>query len=224
MEAIKNQSTIQQFIQKVKSDERLKKILLRVLIPKNQARPRRWVKIFINPFKHQKGRNTLIRRNARMDLLPFRSFSIGKDSTIEDFSVVNNGMGAVKIGDNVRIGLSNVLIGPLTIGNYVILAQNVVISGLNHGFREIETPICKQKCTTSPIVIEDECWIGANAVITAGVTIGKHSVVAAGSVVTKDIASYSIAAGNPARVIKKYNPDTKEWEKVKQDTLLQRVS
>jgi len=70
-----------------------------------------------------------------------------------------------------------------------------------------------QKVTTKPIVIEDEAWIGANAVITAGVTVGKHSVVAAGAVVTKDIPPYSIAVGNPARVIKRYNFETGIWEK-----------
>jgi len=64
------------------------------------------------------------------------------------------------------------------------------------------------------IIIEDECWIGANAVITAGVTIGKHSVIAAGSVVTKNIPPYSVAVGNPARVIKQYNFETKQWLRV----------
>jgi acetyltransferase-like isoleucine patch superfamily enzyme len=63
-------------------------------------------------------------------------------------------------------------------------------------------------------VIEDECWIAANTVITAGVTIGKHSVIAAGAVVTKNIPPYSIAVGNPAKVIKKYDFDKKEWIRV----------
>jgi acetyltransferase-like isoleucine patch superfamily enzyme len=57
-------------------------------------------------------------------------------------------------------------------------------------------------------------WIGANAVITAGVTIGKHSIIAAGAVVTKNIPPYSVAVGNPARVIKQYNFTSQKWEKV----------
>ena len=62
--------------------------------------------------------------------------------------------------------------------------------------------ILSQGVTTSPIVIEDDVWIGGNAVITAGVHIGRHSVVAAGAVVTKDVPEYSLVAGVPAKVIR----------------------
>lgn len=211
-------------IQKSKENPKVKQLVLWALIPKNQARPRWWVKNFINPFMHSKGKSSLIRKNTRMDLLPFREFKIGKNSTIEDFSVINNGMGAVILGDGVRVGLSNVIIGPVTIGNDVIIAQNVVISGLNHGYEDISMPISKQPCTTKQITVEDECWIGANCVITAGVTIGKHSIVAAGSIVTKDIPPYSVVVGNPAKVIKKYNSETAKWERVKDSPFLKKVS
>jgi acetyltransferase-like isoleucine patch superfamily enzyme len=63
------------------------------------------------------------------------------------------------------------------------------------------------------ITIQDEVWIGANAVILAGVCIGKHSVIAAGSIVTKDVPPYTVAGGNPARVLKSFNPETKQWER-----------
>jgi len=139
---------------------------------------------------------------------------LGEYSTIEDFCTVNNGVGDVIIGDHSRIGLGNVLIGPLSIGNQVILAQNIVVSGLNHSYADVHVPIRLQKVTTAPIIIGDETWIGANAVITAGVNIGKHCVVAAGSVVTKSIPDYSVAAGNPARVIKKYDPEQMGWIKI----------
>jgi acetyltransferase-like isoleucine patch superfamily enzyme len=215
---------MKEFIKKTKESPKLKALILWVLIPKNQARPRWWVKKFINPFIHHSGKNSLIRKNTRMDLLPFREFSLGNDSTIEDFSVINNGMGAVNIGNGVRIGLSNVVIGPVSIGNQVIIAQNVVMSGLNHGYQDINTPICKQPCSTNEIKIEDECWIGANSVITAGVTIGKHSIIAAGTIVTKDVPPYSVVAGNPGKVIKQYNHQSKSWERVKESPLLKKVS
>ena len=71
-----------------------------------------------------------------------------------------------------------------------------------------------QQIITKSIVIEDDCWIAANAVITAGVTIGKHSVVAAGAVVTKNVLPYSVVVGNPAKMIKQYDFDEKIWKTV----------
>jgi acetyltransferase-like isoleucine patch superfamily enzyme len=150
---------------------------------------------------------------TRIDVFPFNKFSLGDHATIEDFCTVNNGVGDIIIGDDSRIGLGCVLIGPVTIGRQVILAQNIIVSGLNHTYQDVKVPIRQQKVTTKPIIIEDEAWIGGNAVITAGVTIGKHSVIAAGAVVTKDIPPFSIAVGNPARVIKRYNFETEIWEK-----------
>ncbi|KAA6437861.1 acyltransferase [Rufibacter glacialis] len=182
-------------------------------MPKNQAKPRWWVRQFMNPFYHKKGVNAVFQGKSRLDVLPFNSFTVGNDSVIEDYAVVNNGMGHVHIGEGSFVGLFDVVIGPVTIGNHVIIAQHVVISGLNHGYEDVRLPIKAQPCSTAEIVIEDECWIGANAVVTAGVRIGKHAVVAAGSVVTKDVPPYSIVGGNPARVLKKYNPESEKWEK-----------
>lgn len=200
--------------EKIKGNEKLKKFVHYLLIPKNQARPRLWVKWFVNPFLHKKGKGSTVCRRTRMDVLPFNNFSLGAYSTIEDFVTINNGVGDVHIGDRSRIGIGNVVIGPVIIGNDVIFAQNIVMSGLNHVYEDINTPIHKQPVTTGTITIEDECWLGANVVVTAGVTIGKHSVVAAGAVVTKDIPPHSIAVGNPARVIKQYNPESGNWERV----------
>lgn len=200
--------------EKIKSNDKLKKLALWMLMPRNQARPRLWVKLFVNPMKHKKGKRSLIRRRTRMDVLPFNHFEIGKDSTIEDFSTINNGVGDIIIGDRTRIGLGNVLIGPVKVGNDVMFAQNVVLSGLNHSYEDISLPPSQQKVSTSPIVIEDEVWIGANAMITAGVTVGKHSVIAGGSVVVKDVPPYSVVVGNPGKILKQYNQETKKWERL----------
>lgn len=199
--------------EKIKSNPKLKKLVFWMLSPKNQARPRLWIRLFVNPFKHKKGKGSLIRRRVRMDVMPFNNFVIGRNSTIEDFSTINNGVGDIIIGDRTRIGMSNTLIGPVTVGNDVMFAQNVVASGLNHGYENISLPIADQPVVTAPIIIEDEAWIGANAVITAGVTIGKHSVVAGGCVVIKDVPPYSIVGGNPGRILKQYNSETKVWER-----------
>ena len=201
-------------VERLKSNSRLKQLAhWSILIP-NQTRPRLWIKWFINPIIHKRGKRSCIRRRTRLDVVPWNKFSIGEESTIEDFSAINNGVGDVIIGDRTRIGLSNTIIGPVKVGNDVRLAQNIVLSGLNHNYAEINSPIHEQGVSTKPIVIEDESWIGANAVVLPGVTLGKHSIVAAGSVVTKDIPNYSIAAGNPARVLKQYNFKTKIWERV----------
>lgn len=201
-------------VQTIKSNPSLKKFIHWCLIPKHQARPRAWVKLFVNPVYHSKGKGSKICRRTRIDVLPFQPFKLGDYSTVEDFATINNGVGAVYVGNNSRIGIGNVIIGPVTIGNNVILAQNIVMSGLNHNYTNVDIPIYLQGETVATITIEDDCWIGANAVITAGVTIGKHSVVGGGAVVTKDIPPYSIAIGNPAKVIKQYNSSTKNWEKV----------
>jgi acetyltransferase-like isoleucine patch superfamily enzyme len=198
----------------IKSNPKLKKIAHWLIIPNGQARPRLWVRWFVNPFIHKRGKNTIIRFNTRMDLFPFNKFEIGANSIIEDFATINNGVGDVSIGNNAGVGLSNVIIGPVKLGNYVMLAQNIVISGLNHGYEDVTIPPRMQKVVTKQITIEDNVWIGANCVITAGVTIGKHAIIGAGSVVTKDIPQFSVAVGNPARVIKKYNFETNSWGKI----------
>jgi acetyltransferase-like isoleucine patch superfamily enzyme len=200
--------------EKIKANKKLKDLVHWMLIPPYQARPRKWVSWFVNPFYHKKGKHSVVRRSTRMDVLPFNRFEMGDYSTIEDFCTINNGVGDVFIGSETRVGMGNVVIGPVTIGNNVIFAQNIVMSGLNHSYEDLNLPISKQKETTSLITVEDDCWIGANAVITAGVTIGKHSVVAAGAVVTKSVPPFSVAVGNPARIIKQYNFEKKQWVRV----------
>ena len=201
-------------ISKIKFNPTLKSAALQLLIPANEHRPRLWVRMFLNPFKHKRGKGPIIRSQTRMDVFPFNQFSLGESSVIEDFSTVNNGVGDVFIGDRTIIGLGNTVIGPVNIGNDVMFAQNIVVSAMNHGYEDITIPPSKQKDIIKLITIEDEVWIGANCVITIGVTVGKHSIVGAGSVVTKDIPPYCIAVGNPAKVIKKYNSETATWEKV----------
>lgn len=198
----------------IKSNPTLKKWVHFLLIPSNEARPRLWVRWFLNPFFHHRGRHAMIRRRTRMDLLPFNDFRIGACSVIEDFCTINNGVGNVVIGEHSLIGMSNVVIGPVTIGNNVIMAQHVVISGLNHDYTDPELPVSRQGVSVKPVVIEDDCWIGANAVITSGVTIGKHAVVAAGSVVTKDVPPFSVVAGNPARLVKRYDTGSGTWIRI----------
>ena len=138
-----------------------------------------------------------------MDTPPYRRFVIGKRSVVESYSCVNNAVGDVVIGNHTRIGLHSTVIGPVSIGSHVNLAQGVTVSALNHNFSETGKRIDKQGITTRQIVIEDDVWIGTNATVLAGVRIGSHSVIAAGAVVTHDIPPHSLAAGVPAQVKRK---------------------
>ncbi len=198
----------------IRSNDTLKKAARWALISPNQYRPRLWVRMFLNPFKHTKGKGSIIRRRTKMDLFPYKNFELGAYSVIEDFTTINNGVGDVLIGSRSFIGVGNVIIGPVEIADHVMTAQNVVISGMNHSYEEIHTPPTMQKISTSRIVISENVWVGANSVITAGVSIGKHSIIGAGSVVTKDIPAYCVAVGNPAKIIKRYNHEKKVWERL----------
>ena len=196
----------------IKSNPKLKALVMWMII--GDGKPRWWVVNMLNRFFHNKGYKSVIRKHARMDLIPWRMFSVGANTIIEDFSCINNQVGEVLIGSNCTIGLSNIIIGPVKIGNNVITAQHVCLSGLNHGYEDILVPIRDQACSKELITLEDDCWIGANSVIVLGVTIGKHAIVAAGSVVTKDVAPFTIVAGSPAKIIKQYNASTQKWEKL----------
>ena len=113
----------------------------------------------------------------------------------------------VKIGSDCEFN-SNVMInargnGSITIGNNVLIGPNVVLRSSNHSFENLEKSINKQGMNHGEIIIKDDVWIGSNCVILQNCTIGKGSIIAAGAVVTKDIESYSVVGGVPARLIKK---------------------
>ena len=123
-------------------------------------------------------------------------------------------VGAITIGSCSRIGLGNTIIGPVSIGNNVNLAQNITVSGLNHNYTDPNKIIISQGITTFEIIIEDDVWIGANSVILAGVSIGKHSVIAAGSIIVQNVPAYTVVAGNPGKIIKQYDFSLQQWVKV----------
>ena len=177
---------IGQIKQKIKQNEFLKKIVFYSITSPKNPKPRCWVKWFVNPWIHKKGKGAIIRRRrSRIDVFPWNQFTVGKNSLIEDFTTINNGAGDVIIGDNARIGYED--------GN---VDSN-------------EQPLVKKT-----VVIDEDSHIGANCVVVAGVHIGKRCQIGAGSVVTKDIPDYSVAIGNPARVIKRYDINKQKWIRI----------
>ncbi len=92
--------------------------------------------------------------------------------------------------------------GGIKIGNNVLIGPNVIIHSANHNFSKTDVLIKDQGHSFKEVIIEDDVWIGAGAIILPGVKIKRGSVIGAGSIVTKDIPEYSIAVGNPAKVKK----------------------
>jgi len=102
-----------------------------------------------------------------------------------------------QLGQNARLG------GTITIGDDVLMGPDVVIMTMSHEFSDIHTPINLQGSTEEkPIIIGNDVWIGTRVIILPGVTIGDHSVIAAGAVVSKSFPPYSIIGGVPAKLIK----------------------
>ncbi len=111
----------------------------------------------------------------------------------------------IRIGANSLIGEFNVLRGQggITIGDRVYTAPMVQMLAVNHVFDDPSRPMVEQGITADGIVVEDDVWIGAGAIITDGVRICKGAVVAAGAVVTQDVPAYTVVGGVPARVLRK---------------------
>jgi acetyltransferase-like isoleucine patch superfamily enzyme len=123
----------------------------------------------------------------------------------------------IKIGNDVSIGNNSFISAnnDIQIGNNVIMSSYIFITDHDHGFQDMEKNLCDQPLTEDGFVkIGDNVFLGVKSSILKNVTIGERSVVSANAVVTKDVPAFSIVAGNPARIIKQYNFEKKEWIKV----------
>ena len=112
----------------------------------------------------------------------------------------------VSIGDRCLIGRGSGIVGhfSIVIGDDVWTGHNVYITDQNHGYEDVSLPISKQSQPERAVKIGSGSWLGYGSVVLPGVTIGEHCVIGANSVVTRDVPSYSVAVGVPARVIKRY--------------------
>ena len=160
------------------------------------------------------GKDLIIEDNAEINCLSEQNIvlgnrvTIGKHAIIRPSNIYGGAIGAgLKVGDHSNIGPYSYIgcSGKITIGNNVMISPRVSIYAENHVFDDANIPMKEQGVTQSAVTIEDDCWIAANSIILAGVTIGKGSVIAAGSVVTKSVPPYCVVAGVPAKVIKQRN-------------------
>lgn len=193
--------------ERLKRSPRLKHLLDYIIMNQRDARPRWFVRLMAPLYQHR-GRYSKIYRSVRMDTPPYRRFWLGRRSVVESYCCINNAVGDIVIGDHTRIGIHCTIIGPVCIGNHVNLAQGITVTALNHNFADTNKRIDEQGISTQPVVIGDDVWIGANAVILPGVTVGSHSVVAAGAVVTKDVPENCVVGGVPAKIIKQLNANS----------------
>ena len=200
-------------IEKIKQNPRLRRLVMWFLSSPKRPRPRWWLRL-LRPLLHPAGRGSRIWRHARADIVPGHRFVLEADAQLEDFAVVNNGAGDVRIGEGSRVGVGSVVVGPVDIGRYVFLGQHVSIQGLIHGYEDVTQDPNLQPLMLRPVKVGDYTHLGTNSTIMAGVTIGERCQIGAGSVVTKDIPPYTVAVGNPARVVKRYDFEKKEWVRV----------
>lgn len=128
--------------------------------------------------------------------------------TIRPYTQIwSGGGGTVKIGEGSEIGERDriSIANTLEIGNKVLLSPNIYITDCDHEYRDIDIPVIDQGIVQrgQRVSIGDGSFIGINTVIIGNVKIGKHCIVGANSVVTRDIPDYCVAVGSPAKVIKK---------------------
>ena len=138
----------------IKRNPRLRRLALWMLSSPKRPRPRWWVRI-LRPLLHPAGRGSKISRHARADVFPWHRFTLEQNAQIEDFAVVNNGAGDVRIGEGSRVGIGSVVVGPVDIGRHVFLGQHVSVQGLIHGYEDVTTAPNLQPLMLRPVKVGD---------------------------------------------------------------------
>lgn len=141
-----------------------------------------------------------------LEMLRERRLEIGPHAYFEPGVWLTSDEGRIRIGGGTLLNL-NVMIAALNqveIGEHCMLANGCLVTDANHRFDDPDRPVPWQGFTSKgPTVLGDNVWLGANVVVTSGVRIGRRCVVGANSVVTRDLPEFSVAAGAPARVLRR---------------------
>ena len=151
-----------------------------------------------NPKRICIGDNVFIRDNARLEVVGNGSITIGDDSSFEQGFHITGG-------------------GDLSIGNNVTVSFGAWVTDIDHEYQEIGVNILRQPLLIRPTRIGDNCFLGAGAKIQAGTILGTQCIVGSNAVVRGTFPDYCVLAGVPARVIKRYDQDSRRWEKTHAD-------
>ena len=140
---------------------------------------------------------------------------IGNGTKICEGATILAAGGNIQIGTDCQIGGNNYFTcqGNIKIGNNVLFASNVSIISSEHNYQDVDVPIMNQGSRVAPVEIGDDCWLGINATVLSGTTIGKHCVVGANSLVRGQFPDYCVIAGCPAKIVKKYDEQIGKWIK-----------
>lgn len=165
-----------------------------------------------------------------VQILAVRNVEIGEGSCVGDFSWLNvcvrDDKVRMRIGRSVLIGRFSMVStgGYLEIGDYCLFGPRVTVVDADHGFSDINRPYVEQTPTLGrSVVMEENCWVAAGAVIAGHLTVGRGSVIGANAVVTQDVPPFSVVVGHPGRIVKMYDPTTGRWEPAKTEDEQRRI-
>jgi acetyltransferase-like isoleucine patch superfamily enzyme len=167
------------------------------------------------------GFNTYIDKTVQVN--GWQSISIGHSSVISEDAWLNvnvrkKGIKHIEIGNNCYIGKRIVLSSAhqILVGDYCMAVQDCKFLGSDHIFNDPLSPYLTTGTTSEGVIkLESNVWLGAGVIIVGNVTIGRGSVIGAGSIVTSDILPFSIAVGVPCRIIKRYDFKDSKWVDIK---------
>ena len=156
------------------------------------------------------GRTVFIGDGVEINALSKNGVHIGNNVSIHRNTIIDCTGGIRSIGDEIKIGNSVgfsphcyiQVRGKVEIGDNVIFGPYAKIFSENHNFSNTEIPITSQGESRKGVNVMNDVWVGSNVIILDGVTVGQFSIIAAGSLVNKDVPPYSIVAGVPAKIIK----------------------
>ncbi len=162
------------------------------------------IKFFITGVNITFGKNVSLGRMVTVVTQDDGEIILGNNIRIGDFAMLYAESCDLKIGDNSGVGIGThiVALSSITIGEWCIIAPYCSIRDMNHGM-DTSIPMVMQKQRSEPIIIGDDVWLGTHVIVKAGTIIGDGAVIGANAVVTSNILDHVVAAGVPAKVIRK---------------------